>query len=218
MSASRELAGRWVGRMDFAPCLQEQLRARDAILEGSGPETLIMVEHPPTLTLGRRGRREDVVWTDEQLAEEQVAVCETPRGGEVTLHAPGQLVAYPIVRIDKQIRAHIQHMSDATIALLGELGIDGVAYRDDHPGIWRGEAKISSLGIHISRGVTVQGMSLNLAVAPKLFGALVSCGMPGIQMTSVADLREEPLPPMEQLARRWAELFAERAGYALRWS
>src|SRR5690606_10171108 len=90
------LLGRWLGTRPFASCLEEQLRTREAVADGTAPETLFMVEHPPTLTLGRRASREDVLWTDEQLAAEQVEVCETPRGGEVTLHAPGQLVAYPV--------------------------------------------------------------------------------------------------------------------------
>lgn len=214
----RVLVGRWLGRQDFASCLQDQVRARDAILEGDGPETLMMVEHPPTLTLGRRATRDDVLWTDEQLAAEQVAVCDTPRGGEVTLHAPGQLVAYPIVRIDRQIREHIQRMAEVTMALLAELGVEGTEFRWDHPGVWRGQTKMASIGIHVSRGVSVQGMSINLDVAPKLFGALVSCGLPDIEMSSVARVRDQPLPPMDELARRWAEGFANSAGYELEWA
>lgn len=211
------LLGRWLGRQEFAACLEQQLRARAAIIEGTGPETLFMVEHPPTLTLGRRGKREDVLWTDEQLAAEQVAVCETPRGGEVTLHAPGQLVAYPVIRVGRRIREHIVRMAEVTIALFEQLGVDGVEFRMDHPGVWRGQTKMASIGLHISRGVSVQGMSINVDVAPKLFGALVSCGLPEVRMTSVAAIRTEPLPSMAELARRWAEEFATRAGYELQW-
>lgn len=177
-----------------------------------------MVEHPATLTLGRRASREDVLWSDERLEAEQVAVCDTPRGGEVTLHAPGQLVAYPIIKVGRQIRQHIVRMSNVTMALFAELGVEGTEFRMDHPGVWRGETKMASIGIHVSRGVTVQGMSINLDVSPQLFGALVSCGMPGIQMTSVAQVNPSAHLAMAQLARRWAELFAEDAGYELDWS
>lgn len=212
------LAGSFRGRQDFASCLRDQLAARDAIIEGTGPEVLIMVEHPATLTLGRRASREDVLWSDERLEAEQVAVCDTPRGGEVTLHAPGQLVAYPIIKVGRQIRQHIVRMSNVTMALFAELGVEGTEFRMDHPGVWRGETKMASIGIHVSRGVTVQGMSINLDVSPQLFGALVSCGMPGIQMTSVAQVNPSAHLAMAQLARRWAELFAEDAGYELDWS
>jgi lipoyl(octanoyl) transferase len=201
----------------FAACLEEQLRARDAIDAGTGPETLFMVEHPPTLTLGRRACREDVLWTDEQLAAERMEVCETPRGGEVTLHAPGQLVAYPVVRIGRGIREHIERMAAVTLALFEQLGVDGAEFRMDHPGVWRGETKMASIGIHVSRGISVQGMSINLDVAPRLFRSLVSCGIPDIQMTSVAAVSAAPLPPLAELARRWAEEFAARGGYTLEW-
>lgn len=215
------LVGQWLGRQPFAECLAQQLAAREAVLAGTGPETLFMVEHPPTVTLGRRGRREDVLWTDEQLAAAQVEVCETPRGGEATLHAPGQLVAYPVVNVGKRIRELIARMGEVTVAMFEQLGIDGVEFRMDHPGVWRGESKLASVGLHISRGVTVQGMSINLDVSPALFGALVSCGLPDVQMTSVAAVRggasAVPLPPMPQLARRWAEDFAVRSGYRLDW-
>lgn len=213
----RTLIGRWLGTRPFAACLDEQLRTREAIAAGTALETLFLVEHPPTLTLGRRGSRDDVLWTDEQLAAEQVEVCETPRGGEVTLHAPGQLVAYPVVRVGRKIREHIVRMAEVTIALFEQLGVNDTEFRMDHPGVWRGETKMASIGVHISRGISVQGMSINLDVAPRLFGALVSCGLPDVRMSSVADLRASPLPPMADLARRWGEEYARRAGYVIDW-
>jgi len=211
------LLGRWLGTRPFASCLEEQLRTREAVADGTAPETLFMVEHPPTLTLGRRASREDVLWTDEQLAAEQVEVCETPRGGEVTLHAPGQLVAYPVVRVGRKIREHIVRMAEVTMALFEQLGVDGTEFRMEHPGVWRGSTKMASIGIHISRGISVQGMSINLDVAPRLFGSLISCGLPDVRMTSVTDVSRAPLPPMAELARRWAEEYARRAGYSLTW-
>src|SRR5690606_27518909 len=155
--------------------------------------------------------------TDEQLAAEQVEVCETPRGGEVTLHAPGQLVAYPVVRVGRKIREHIVRMAEVTMALFEQLGVDGTEFRMEHPGVWRGSTKMASIGIHISRGISVQGMSINLDVAPRLFGSLVSCGLPDVRMSSVADVSEAPLPSMAELACRWAEEYAGRAGYSLTW-
>jgi lipoate-protein ligase B len=86
----------------------------------------------------------------------------------------------------------------------------------DHPGVWVGETKLGSIGVHISRGVTVQGLSLNLSVDPKLFGALVSCGVQGLTIRSVADLVPE-VPPVEVAARRWAELWAQQTAADLRW-
>jgi len=176
-----------------------------------------MVEHLPTLTLGRRATAADVLWEAEQLEEHGLVVHETPRGGEATLHAPGQLVAYPIVRVGRQIRAHIVTMAEVTVAIAQQMGVRDAEFRMEHPGVWVGEHKLASIGIHVSRGVSVQGLSFNLDVASHWFGALVSCGLPDVQMVNLKDLADRPLPTMRELAHRWARLFAERSGYRLAW-
>lgn len=216
--------------VDFGECLQAQLAAREALAAGEGPPRLFMVEHTPALTLGRRATRSDVLWSDAQLAAMGMGVYDTPRGGEATLHAPGQLVAYPVVHVGRQIRAHIVRLAEVSIALLGELGIDNARFDMEHPGVWvdrppsdhdlRDEktparAKIASIGIHVSRGVTVQGLSLNLDVDARLFQALVSCGMPSVELVSAKALATQPWPGFDALARRWASLYAEAAGYTI---
>ncbi len=213
---STPLRARWLGRMAFDDALALQVAARDALVAGTGPATLFLVEHPSVLTVGRRGSAEDILWTDDELQARGIAVSQTPRGGQVTLHAPGQLVAYPVVTIGRQIRAHLHHLAETSIALLEELGVDGAEFRMDHPGVWRGDAKLGSIGVHISRGVTVQGLSLNLCVDPGLFGALVSCGVQGLRMTSVADL-VDGVPTVEVAARRWAELWGVRTETDIEW-
>src|SRR5690606_1046200 len=116
-----------------------------------------------------------------------------PRGGEVTLHGPGQLVAYPVVAVGRRIRDHIIRLCDVAIALLAELGVDGCEFRMEHPGVWRGAEKLASIGIHVSRGVSVQGISINLDVDPTLFGALVSCGLRGVTVTSAVAVGGAPI-------------------------
>jgi len=217
--AGASLEAHWLGRERFGPCLERQLARREAILEGTAPPTLYMVEHPPVLTVGRRGSREDVLWTPDQLEARGVEVCDTPRGGEVTLHAPGQLVVYPVIRIGKQIRAHIVRLAEVTIAVLRQYGIEGAEFRMDHPGVWLGTAKIASIGIHVSRGVTVQGLSMNVDVDPGLFAALVSCGLAEVRMVSMRTVLGGPeagVPGLPELARRWASSFAEASGFELR--
>lgn len=211
------LEGVWLGRSRFAPVLERQLQTRDAVVDGSRPATILLVEHPPTLTLGRRAERTDVLWAPEMLAARGVEVCETPRGGQVTLHAPGQLVAYPIVRIGWRVREHITRLGRVAVRLFTELGVEGAEFRIEHPGVWVGTQKIASIGVHVSRGVTVQGIAMNLSVEPMLFGSLVSCGMQGPVMRNARDFgaREVTLP---WAARRWAELFAEDLGAPLRWA
>jgi lipoate-protein ligase B len=212
--------------VDFASCLDEQLAAREALAEAyraaeeEGAAVggrLFMVEHVPTVTLGRRATEEDVLWDEDQLRSSGMVVRETPRGGEATLHAPGQLVAYPIVRVGRRIRAHIVDMAEVTVELAREFGVEEAEFRMEHPGVWVGERKMASIGIHVSRGVAVQGLSFNLDVAPHYFGALVSCGLPQVEMVSLAALSNRPVPPMEEMAHRWARRFAARAGYELEW-
>ena len=206
----------WLGTMPFDAALALQTEAREAVIEEREPPILYLVEHPAVLTVGRRGSSEDILWSDEELATEGVGVSQTPRGGQVTLHAPGQLVAYPIIPIGRQIRAHLHNLADTSVDLLSELGVEGAEFRMDHPGVWVDDIKLGSIRVHISRNVTLQGLSLNLSVDPKLFGALVSCGMQGLKMRSVADL-VDAVPSVEDAARRWAQLWAERTDTELRW-
>lgn len=209
------LAATWLGRRDFAEVLALQLATREAVIAGGTP-TILLVEHPPVLTLGRRASPEDILWSDEQLAAAGVSVLEAPRGGEVTLHAPGQLVVYPIVPIGRKIREHIVRLGEVARALLEELGIAGCEFRMAHPGVWLGERKLASIGVHVSNGVAVQGLSLNLDVDPGLFAALVSCGLRGVEVTSARAVGGLAIA-VEAAARRYAALFAESAGYALAW-
>jgi lipoyl(octanoyl) transferase len=205
----------WLGRMDFAEALALQLRVREAVIAGASAPVLLLVEHPPTLTLGRRGRREDVLWSDAQLAAFGVTVVETPRGGQTTLHAPGQLVVYPVVPIGLQVRVHVTNLGACAVALLSDLGVEA-EFRTDPLGVWIGERKVGSIGVHVSRGVTVQGLALNLDVDARLFAALVSCGMPGVSMTNAAAEGARVLA-IDEAARRYAAHWGARTGRSLRW-
>lgn len=209
------LEARWLGRRDFAEVLALQLATREAVIAGGTP-ILFLVEHPPVLTLGRRASPEDILWSDEQLAAARMTVVEAPRGGQVTLHAPGQLVAYPVLAIGRKIREHIVRLGETARALMAELGVVGCEFRMEHPGVWLGDRKLGSIGVHLSRGVTVQGLALNLDVDPALFGALISCGLRGVEVTSARAVGAAAIS-VEAAARRYAALFAASAGHSLRW-
>ena len=209
------LVGRWLGLRDFAEVLALQTQAREAVVAGE-PPTIFLVEHPPVLTLGRRANPEDILWSDAERAAAGMTVIEAPRGGEVTLHAPGQLVVYPVVAVGRKIREHIVRLGEVGVALLAELGVEGAEFRMGHPGVWLGDRKLGSIGVHVSRGVSVQGLSLNLDVDPALFSALVSCGLRGTEVTSARALGGRAIS-VEDAARRYAALFAASAGYALEW-
>ena len=214
--AAPQLLATWLGRMAFAEALQLQLDIRERVIVGDCLPTLLLVEHPPTLTKGRRGRDEHILWSREQLASHDVQLCDAPRGGELTLHAPGQLVVYPIVPVGRAIRAHVERMACVAIELVRELGIVDAVYRRDHPGVWVGAQKLASVGVHISRGVSVQGLALNMDVDMRLFDALISCGLPGVKATSVVHLGGVAVP-LRQAAVRYAQHYAQVLGCTLEW-
>lgn len=214
-STPEPLRAVWLGRMAFEEALQRQIAAREAVLAGA-PGIIFLVEHPPVLTLGRRARIEDVLWSPEQRAAYGMTVCEAPRGGEVTLHGPGQLVAYPVIHVGRRIRDHIVRLGAAAIELLREIGVEGCEFRMEHPGVWRGEEKLASIGVHVSRGVTIQGVSVNLDVDPILLTSLVSCGLRGVRVTSAVRVGGRALS-VEAAGRRYAALFAGLLGAPLQW-
>lgn len=217
----------WCGRVPFDRALKAQEELRAQVVQDPDAATILLCEHPPSLTMGRRAKPEHLIWSPEQRKAHGVEVFETPRGGEATLHAPGQLVVYPVCYVGKRIRAHIQHLADAAVALLESAGIGGAAMDWEHPGVWREGQKFASIGVHVSRGVAIQGLSLNVAVPELLFGALVSCGMPTVSMASWWPLRDldkasaswvdAPQVPMEEIARDFAQRFARLAQMELHW-
>jgi len=209
-------AGRWLGSMRFADALALQLRTRDALAAGEAEPTVFGCEHPAVLTLGRRGERTDIRWSAAELAQAGVEVCESPRGGQVTLHGPGQLVIYPVVRIGWRIRAHITSLGEAAAALLAELGVPDPEFRIEQPGVWIGPRKIASIGVHVSRGIAVQGIAINLDVEPTLFSALVSCGLEGVAMTSAVHEGAQSISAREAAAR-FVMLWSAHYGSPVAW-
>ena len=178
----------WLGRQPFARTAALQERLRQEIVEGVGPETLLLCEHDPVITLGRRARPEHLLLRPDELTARGIEVCPATRGGEVTYHGPGQLVAYPIVRLRRGVLAHVEGMARAVIALLEPLGIDG-QWRRTLPGVWVGESKICAFGVQVRHGVAVHGLALNVSTDLQAFSTIVPCGLPAARVTSVAQLR-----------------------------
>lgn len=211
--------------------LQEAVRARRVADEL--PDVLLLVEHPPVYTQGRRSKPEDLPFRPEWYARQGIDVVPVRRGGQLTYHGPGQLVGYPIVRIADTV-AYLRTLEEALVAALGDEGIvarnrpdDGV----DYTGVWVQERKIASLGVHVSRGVTTHGFAVNVDNDMRPFEWAVACGLRDVRMTSVADERgetrltrpaadeplapeREPSPAVAALADRVVTRFAEAFGRA----
>ena len=190
--------------------LQEQLRERRR--RNAIGDVLLLLEHPPVYTRGRRTQDAELPMGEAWYATQGIDVVETPRGGRVTYHGPGQLVGYAIMRADDVVE-HVRSMERAIVTALGEQGIDAHARIDDGPdftGVWVGERKIASIGVHLSKGVTAHGFAVNVDNDLQPFEWIVPCGLHA-QMTSVCrELGEAPNLPC--FRKRAAFRFAEAHG------
>jgi lipoate-protein ligase B len=188
-----ELATEWLGRRPYREAWDRQralVAARDA---GTVPDTLILVEHEPVITLGRHAEASHVLATDDELAQRGVEVIRVERGGEATYHGPGQLVAYPIVRLrdrDVLLRPFVRALESTMADVAAAYGVSA-APRSGYPGIWvepesDRPRKLGALGLRLERGITFHGIALNVTTRLADFELIDPCGMPGLEVTSIA--------------------------------
>ena len=160
--------------------LQKQLVAQRQADEI--PDTLVLVEHPEVITLGRKQSARENVLTDE------IPLFEIERGGDVTYHGPGQLVGYPIVKLDeteRDLHQYLRHLEEALIRACADVGLEG-ARKPGLTGVWLGDRKVASIGIAVRRWVTLHGFALNVSTALERFGAINPCGLEAGVMTSLS--------------------------------
>jgi lipoyl(octanoyl) transferase len=214
LGASLEV--RWLGRVAYRDAWDLQKRLAAARASGVLADQLLLLEHPAVLTLGRQADASHVLATPAELAAREIEVLRVERGGEVTYHGPGQLVAYPIIRLaDRELllRPFVRALEGALIATCAADGVSA-ARREGHPGCWvdpDGPAprKIGALGIRVERGTTYHGIALNVDVDLTDFDLIDACGMPGVTSTSIA--REAGRPderPSTAAVARAADVFA----------
>jgi lipoyl(octanoyl) transferase len=201
-----------LGQVEYreATALQERLRERRQA--GAIGDVLLLLEHPPVYTRGRRTQEGELPMGEAWYATQGIDIVDTPRGGRVTYHGPGQLVGYAIMRTDDVVE-HVRSMERAIVAALSEQGIDAHPRIDDGPdftGVWVGERKIASIGVHISKGVSAHGFAVNVDNDLQPFEWVVPCGLQA-QMTSVCrELGEAPNLPC--FRKRMAYAFTQEHG------
>lgn len=199
----------WVatlGQVPYPQAVLLQERVRAARQQDVVPDALLMLEHPPVYTKGRRTEPGDLPLGEDWYRMQGVEVCESDRGGRVTYHGPGQLVGYPIMRV-RDVPGYVRTIESAIIAALGDEGIEA-ELREGLTGVWAGEAKIASIGVHLSRGVTTHGFAINVDCDLQPFAWIVPCGIEGARMTSVLEQtgRAGRMGAFrEQMAGRFAE-------------
>jgi lipoyl(octanoyl) transferase len=204
----------WVaqlGRVPYSEGVAIQDRIRTARQEGAVPDALLLLEHDPVYTKGRRTDPADLPMGDDWYRAQGIEVAETTRGGRVTYHGPGQLVGYPIVAISDVIE-YVRTLERAVIAALADEGVEA-GVREGLTGIWVEERKIGSIGVHVSRGITMHGFAVNVDCDLQPFEWIVPCGIDGVRMTSL--LAETGRTDgmgcfRKRMAWRFAEAFGQR--------
>jgi lipoate-protein ligase B len=208
------------GLVAYDEALVAQRWLRDAREDGSIPDVLLLLEHPPTYTRGRRSTPEELPMATEWYEMQGIAIHDTDRGGRVTYHGPGQLVAYPIVDLrayGDDVHEYVRRLEQVAISALGEHGVAAQTI-EGLTGVWTegepppgGEArKIGSIGVHVSRGITTHGLSVNVSNDLQPFEWVVPCGIEGCQVSSLS--RElgaelELAPFADTVAARYAEVY-----------
>jgi lipoyl(octanoyl) transferase len=212
MGASRPAL--WIVRAGLVPYRLAWAWQRELVerrVTGDIPDTVLLLEHPHVYTIGKRGSDADVLVTDQWLQATGAEVVRTERGGQATYHGPGQLVGYPITRLDhaKGVWPFIARVEEALVGVAADLGLPAHGEFGDLTGVWVGDAKLVAIGMRVSRDVTSHGFALNCSTDLSRFNAIVPCGMPDKAACSLSSLLgrtvtvEEALPLVERhLAER----------------
>ena len=217
----RDLAVFGLSRMPHEEAFALQSRLRERCTRSEGTENfLILVEHPPVVTVGRSGSLTDVCVSSERLGELGVSLVETNRGGGVTFHGPGQLVMYPIVDLrprGRDLHRYLRDLEGWLVRLCLSYGVDAAA-DEEYTGVWVEGSKIAAIGVAVRAWVSYHGVALNVSTDLTYFDLIVPCGIKGRGVTSMAEILGAA-PAMEEVAGRAAGLFCDEFGFeAVQWT
>ena len=215
-----------LGRIDYAAGLAVQQQLVELVHAGRTGNTLLLLEHPPVLTLGRNAHRENIVADEDQLVRRGVTVHEINRGGDVTYHGPGQLVGYPIIDLRSfeprlGVVEYVRRLEEVLIRTCGDCGVPAqrIAGRT---GVWTlgggsiQEKKVAAIGVHVSRGITSHGFALNVSADLRDFDLIVPCGIADRGVTNLAD-EADGQATMEQVSHLVARQFGRVFGCQMLW-
>lgn len=197
-----------LGRIPYPEALRRQEELVKSRLAGACPDHLLLLEHDPVFTMGRGASEADLQGAPERLG---IAAHRVGRGGGVTYHAPGQLVAYPILALPpdrRDVRRYVGFLEQILIDVCRHFGVTA-RRRPGEVGVWAGPAKIGSVGVGFRRWVTFHGVALNVNLDPAPFSAIVTCRTPGLQVTSLAEIRREGGVDLREVEEVFVECFAE---------
>jgi len=177
-----------LGLIDYTKAYEIQLKVHQKVNEGKWGNVFLLLEHPPVITTGLSGNRENINATGEQLNEARIQIRSCRRGGDVTYHGPGQIVGYPIFNlryIGRKIRQYITNLENANISLLkNEYAIEA-GRKPEFPGVWIGDEKITAIGCRVKRGISLHGFAFNINTNLEHFKYITPCGLVGKGVTSL---------------------------------
>ena len=208
-----ELTVEWLGQVPYRPTWDLQNELADRRRRREIGDRVLLLEHDPVYTIGRGGDERNLLATPGRLAALGAELVRIDRGGDVTFHGPGQLVAYPIVELRDplDLRRYVRSLEEAIIGTAADFGV-GAARVEGLPGVWvDGVRKLAAVGVRVKRGVTTHGLALNVSTDLAWFDEMIPCGLRDIEVTSLARERGEPLA-MAEVADRLADHLAEAFG------
>lgn len=195
LSSQRVCIADYLGLIPYELALKLQQGLTKARAEGNIPDVLLLLQHTPVFTIGRSRGEKDIIVPPEVLAQKGIAVFHTNRGGSVTYHGPGQLIGYPILNLKENrlgVREYVWRLEEVIIKLLLALGIRGRRVANYPGSVWAGNKKICSIGINVSRYITMHGFALNVNTDLQYFEYINPCGIKGNVMTSISELLGTP--------------------------
>src|SRR5437667_2925915 len=210
MTQQRTLKVERLGLVEYGAALEIQKQTERAVLTGSQPDTLLLLEHPHTLTLGRRSAQNGIMAPEEILKARGVSVFETNRGGKVTYHGLGQIVGYPIINLSpnrEDVHRYVRDLEEVLTRTMRDFEIDAFRIKD-LTGVHTSRGKVAAIGIHIARWVTTHGFALNVNTDLSYFNLIIACE--GEAVTSIKEIlgREVEMGAVEdRIAERFAEVF-----------
>lgn len=192
------------GLSDYRGMHARQLALRDAVSRSESPDTVLLLEHTPVITLGRKADLSHVVSAPKQLADMGIDTVPVDRGGDVTYHGPGQLVAYPILDLkhwNPSVGWYLRALEQVVIDLVGEYGLVGERL-EGFTGVWVGGAKVAAIGVGVHQWVTLHGLALNVNPDMRHWACIIPCGIADKPVISLAELLGSA-PPMPEVMDRF---------------
>ena len=176
-----------MGTQDYREVWDVQLETHAAVAAGELPPTLLLVEHPPVITFGKKGGRENLLVREDFLTEKGFSLYDIERGGDVTYHGPGQLVGYPIFKVGRRVRDYLRSLEQALITVLAQYNLESEG-SPGYAGVWVGDEKVAAIGVAVKRDVSFHGFALNVSTNLNHFNYIVPCGIQDKGVTSLSAL------------------------------